>query len=455
MRNLIHLFIPLLLLSGCGSSKSPTSTTVERRSGRVFQDSAMTAFNGRASMSKDGARIVFASGRSGQQLLYTASMNLGASSTTVNLLNKDGATENAKRLSETNGVLSPNGKKVALTVQVGQKFNLYVADFEDSQAAYKFITPSFLPPKVIFSPDSKLMAFSITNENSEQLRFRQVYIISLDDPSLALPQTITPLGADEEIGFFLPKASAPYQLVSFSQSPSEIFFYNTEYQAASTTPSDEVKKNSIWHTYSGKLELNAVSHFSVSQNKAYFLAPPSEPTKISISGTAQDLTETIFTQSEWQVFDWDNLSFTSLANPKGHKVVALTASQSEDFMVYISREVHRCRNQELTQDLAPNFVQSMVRASNVLAESQWLFPLSTVGDDNKLSWELTDNPCQNLSSDGKKATLAHMVSSVAVNSEATAQTHRLLFELRNEDGSYQLMAVDTVGGVRGQVLELK
>lgn len=170
-----------------GELKEDTDEGAVRRKGQDYKPLGVEKFIDTPSVSSNGKKIVFISGKKGSLHAYKAESDIGAASIKATSLLEQGSIP-TQVTSEIEVVISPDGGNVLLVGESSkdQLLSLYYLDWQGSNIQsvpqaqkYKKIDG------LIFSPDSKLFSFIRSQENNRGFVERKLFIATKTGISLA------------------------------------------------------------------------------------------------------------------------------------------------------------------------------------------------------------------------------------------------------------------------------
>lgn len=388
------------LLAGCeGGTVTKAKPVPAQRNGRSVISVSKQFVDALPSISADGGRIVFISGRTGTDRAFRSEYASGQTvAAPARVTADDGLTK------ETFATISPDGAWVALTAVKDGNADVYLADFAGT--SYKAVTAdSNGEYAVAFSPDSKLIAFISSTAAGTAGRLT---IASIGDGSTFQTQA---LGSDDQTFTGFLWGSGQYTLfgiyrdkTSGKQALAEFKFADVAAAASATstvlfsdfpaTARSVVSSQSIFYA-----QRSSTSGRTVGETGT---APQSGPLYAVINEAATRSLTTDSTATAW----------TSLPTVDAHP---LGVSNDGADVFSLTRKVIRCAAEE-----ASSYITVLM-----IAATDGSNPADIIIRANPSGvYDLGSDPCARTFTDGTAATIDFTITDARFSAQSTRATYR-------------------------------
>ena len=190
------LGVVVLTWSGCKNAPQSNAINVELvRSGRTLAPTPLQFADSNPTISDDGSRVVFVSGRDSTATrpmlkAYKSIWPVGqAPEPSVRVTQSDIGYEHDAHI-------SPDGKWILLSVTQGKQTDLYLQSFEVESAAVRITNSTDEKSAYGFSPDSSIISW-ISSDASASIRSVRLVAIGLGSASELADQVTLPTGNDK------------------------------------------------------------------------------------------------------------------------------------------------------------------------------------------------------------------------------------------------------------------
>lgn len=440
--------VTLIILAGCerGQERKEISEPPLRAGSLAIPiDSAY--IDDRPSLSSDGRRLVFVSGRTSagrpNLKVFKAEWPEGQAPSEVTRL----TTDDELGL-ERDAVISPDGQYVLINASIGGQSHLYLTDFigdvsplrvTDETAGYD------AELSYAFSPDSKLIAWISRNLDAATSVLRIAEIVD----HMRIGQVSEVKTSESFVSDFVWVATTPGYAMAIGSSPKgagkfeyELVKFNNLLEAASTLRTSSLMKDVV--------PLTNVRPVANSQRLfvGRRILPAGSRQVRQVGDFQSDTPQIIDANSEiFSVsFGLDSASVDTdvFGELPGSDVLALGATSDNSAVFVLERNAWQCAS-----DLEIRYGSSIVQAASDLSSFKRIVPRTgaVVG-----TWDVADDYCERVRSDQTLGVIDDRITSFSVNASATTQKFRMIYvskfsEARDKDCNYlvgdaEILALD-------------
>jgi hypothetical protein len=378
------LFSLLIFHVGCdGRQRRNTPTYEESFNARQLARLGLNAFNGRISMSADGSKLAFVSGRhlSGEGKVdgslalqaFRLQVNMGESPSLDQLLTVGSEGELGSVL-EIN--YSPDGRWLGVVASKDGSRGVYL--FDHQSQSLTSVSSGALDSDLRFSPDSKLFAFNRISASSEgKGPSNKVYLGSVTNPSEVV---VLPNEGQDQLFTWLPESSG-YRLGVVPSQADESVLESYGFSQLSSLPSSSEGR---WGGETYRLDSSIPG--VISAGSLLIAHRPLVPERL-VEAFIPEKTEgaelkSIVVASQPMLIQEGGEQGSDALPLLGHKVLDLASDATGDHRLTVERLMYTCDGNQL------EFGNVMVLYEE--GQSRLIVP---VFDSEAGQWILRSNPC--------------------------------------------------------------
>ncbi len=430
MRSCSSKFVQVLTvaaLCGCGGSDKKTEEQADpERSGSAL-DSLPIKFNDFApSLSADGSRVLFISGRAS-----------GDGTATYKAFRVDwpaGAgpgeavrvTTDDKLGSERAAALSPDGKWAALVVTNGGRTDLYLQALDGGLPAVRLTDDTAEEFAPEFSPDSKLLVWG---QRPSADSAGAAFVLNIGDGSESAtrgPVKISGEAAALSQVLWLPLSNASYQLITTERTidgQGRLAVVQRTFAdpagagtaEAAKWPGDLVPVDGVRVAAGGTIVLAPLQVLSTARREALRVGD-FEPAAGADGPKTRLLSEIgLLSATETKPFP----------SALGYGILGLGLSDDGSAGVAVAREFYRCKGEE--NDVYGTSLNVLGLPSGQIGR---LAPRLTSTDPGKLTFDVAGGLCNRDINDSVKGRIDDKIVGAEINGSATAKVYRILYVSR-------------------------